>query len=287
MGKFNKEIKIGVFAIVVLVATFVILNILRGVDIFGREIQISGRFDNVEGLVASAPVLIRGYAAGRVNSVEYDTRSDDFVVVCAIDKRFRIPKDSRMMIFSTSIMGGKGIRIDVGTSQEIAGEGDFIATGTDSDLISSLSESIAPVMNKVNGLLDSLTAISGNVNHMLGQQNRMNVQKSLSHLESTLSTAQDIVRTIESDYGEKSEDIKAIIENLECLSAKLAPLADSVGSAVGSTEKTVDTLRNAIVDINKNVDKISQPLNTLLDDIDKLILEVKKNPKKYLKISVF
>ena len=57
----SKEVKIGTFAVTILVASFFLINYLRGEDIFNREIEISSRFENVEGLVASAPVFIKGY----------------------------------------------------------------------------------------------------------------------------------------------------------------------------------------------------------------------------------
>ena len=56
--KFSKELKIGVFVVTVLVASFFLINYLRGEDIFNNEIELVSRYDNVEGLVASAPVYI-------------------------------------------------------------------------------------------------------------------------------------------------------------------------------------------------------------------------------------
>ena len=60
----SKEVKIGSFAVAILVASFFLINYLRGEDIFNREIEVSSRFETVEGLVASAPVFVQGYNAG-------------------------------------------------------------------------------------------------------------------------------------------------------------------------------------------------------------------------------
>ena len=117
--KFSKELKIGVFVVTVLTASFFLINYLRGKDIYNKEIEISARYADVEGLVSSAPVYIRGYKAGKVTDVVYDSSSDDFKVTCSIIKEFRIPSDSKMMIYGVDIMGGKGIRIDLGTSSEM------------------------------------------------------------------------------------------------------------------------------------------------------------------------
>ena len=59
--KLSKEFKIGFFAVTVIVASFFIINYLRGEDIFNREIEVTSRYQNVEGLVPSAPVYIKGY----------------------------------------------------------------------------------------------------------------------------------------------------------------------------------------------------------------------------------
>ena len=58
--KHSKEFKIGIFVVTVLVASFFLINYLRGEDIFNNEIELISRYDDVEGLVASAPVYIKG-----------------------------------------------------------------------------------------------------------------------------------------------------------------------------------------------------------------------------------
>ena len=105
--KISKEFKIGLFVVTVLTASFFLINYLRGKDIFNKEIEISSRYDEVEGLVPSAPVYIKGYKAGKVTEVIYDTQTDDFVVTCSVLKDFRIPEDSKMTIHGVDIMGGR------------------------------------------------------------------------------------------------------------------------------------------------------------------------------------
>ena len=116
----SKEFKIGLFAVITAVVSFFLINYLRGEDIFNREIELSSRYQNVEGLVPSAPVFIKGYKAGKVAEVNYDSEAEDFEVICSIKKEFRIPSDSRMTIYSVDIMGGKGVKIELGVSDSYA-----------------------------------------------------------------------------------------------------------------------------------------------------------------------
>ena len=88
----KKEFKLGIFVVCVIVVSIFVLNYLRGEDIFNREIEFTSRFENAEGLVASAPVFIKGYKAGKVSEVAYDSESGDFCVTCSVSKAFSIPK---------------------------------------------------------------------------------------------------------------------------------------------------------------------------------------------------
>ena len=102
--KYSKEFKIGLFVVSVLVAAFFLINYLRGEDIMNKEMDLVSTYENVEGLVASAPVYIKGFKAGKVAEVIYRPESDDFKVVCSVRKEFRIPEDSRMTIYAVDIM---------------------------------------------------------------------------------------------------------------------------------------------------------------------------------------
>ena len=75
--KHAKELKIGIFVIVILIASFFLINYLRGEDIFNNEFEVRGRYENVEGLVASAPVFVKGYKAGKVSEVNYLTETGE------------------------------------------------------------------------------------------------------------------------------------------------------------------------------------------------------------------
>lgn len=293
--KIKKEFKIGTLVIVVLAVTFFLINFLRGSDIFGREITLAGHFDNVEGLVESAPVQIRGFVAGKVTKVAYCPQTDDFLVECSVSKEFKIPADSKMVIYSTSIMGSKGVRIETGKSVECAANGGTIATGSESDLLSTLGESIGPLLGKVSNAVDSLTVLVTNVNSVINEQNKASIQSSLERLNRTLGEAQALARTLNG----KAPELDKIINNLSDLSEKLSPIADSARGALDNVNTitknlseadlkgTIDDVRKTVGTVNTTLEGVQQPLDSLLNNADALIKEIQKNPKKYIKITIF
>ena len=300
----SKELKIGVFVVTVLVASFFLINYLRGEDIFNKEMEVTSRYDTVEGLVASAPVYIKGYKAGKVSEVAYDAEKEDFVVTCSISKEFRIPSDSKMTIYSVDIMGGKGIRIDLGSSDTPAEDGSMLVPAFEAGLMDGLAEGIAPLLEKVNSTMDSLAVTVSGVNRMLSEDNQKNISSTLAHLDRTMANLNALSASVQGKSGE----IESVIDNMSGLSAKLGDIASQVDTTLSGVNTFVDTInasdidglltsvRNLLENINDpdgtvgqliNNDSMYNSVDSLLSDIDELVRKIQENPKKYIKISVF
>lgn len=302
--KISKELKIGIFAVTVFVLSFFVINFLRGEDIFNREIELAASYANVEGLVPSAPVYIKGYKAGKVVEVVYDKEKQIFDVVCSIRKEFMIPVDSRMTIYSVDIMGGKGVRIDLGSSEEYAEDGDRLEPAFEAGLMDGLSSGIGPLIDKVGNTLDSLCVTVAGINSILNDANKARINSTLKHLDCTMAD----IRAIASEVNGKSDELNLFIDNLAELSERLAPVMDQVDSTmtgVASVVQEIDRsdIEGVIESFNSLLKKIDDPegtvgkllvdgsvynsLDSLLSDVDSLIRKIEENPKKYIRISVF
>lgn len=302
--KISKEVKIGVFVVTVLVLSFFVINYLRGKDIFNREIELVARYDNVEGLVSSAPVFIKGYKAGKVSEVEYQPESDDFKVTCSILKDFRIPEDSKMTIYAVDIMGGKGVRIDPGCSDVMVSDGDELQPAKEVGLLDGLAAGLDPLISKLTNTLDSLAVTVAGVNSILSEPNRAAIAQTLAHLERTMKNVNGIAAAVNG----KSSELNAFIDNIVVLSDKLGNIADNADSALAGVSSVVNTLDEADIDgvitsFKVLLENINDPdgsigklltdgsvynsVDELLNDVDSLIKQIQENPKKYLRISVF
>lgn len=299
--KYSKEFKIGLFVVVIMSVSFFMINYLRGKDIFNKEIEVSARYSEVDGLLASAPVHIRGYKAGKVIEVEYDQENDDFLVTCSIRKEFRIPEDSQMTIYGVDIMGGKGIRIDLGQSDVYVSNGAVLAPASEPALLDGLAEGITPVMAKVGNTLDSLTAVATSVNSLLKDGSLRNT---MSHLERTMASVENVASVIDG----KSVELNAFIDDLGALAVALNGIAGKADVLVGDVSDIVASVDTAVIagvvssfnDVLSNIndpegtvgrlltdDSIYSSVDELLNDIDTLVRKIQENPKKYIKISVF
>lgn len=302
--KYSKEFKIGVFVVVVLTASFFVINYLRGKDIFNKEIEIVSQYENVEGLVESAPVFIKGFKAGKVIEVAYDPEDELFKVTCSVKKEFRIPSDSKMTIYAVDIMGGKGVKIDLGTSDLAVEDGGMLLPSFEAGLLDGLATEVEPLMVKVGNTLDSLSVTVAGINAMLSEANRASLARTLAHLERTMESVNGIACTVDG----KSEEISAFIGNLEILSEKLGSMVEKVDTLVGGASDVMATLNESdiegvVASFKTLLENINDPEGTigkllvdgsvydsvdeLLSDVDTLVKKIQENPKKYLKISVF
>lgn len=302
--KYSKEVKIGVFVVSVLVVSFFVINYLRGKDIFNKEIELVSRYDNVEGLVPSAPVFIKGYKAGKVADVEYQPETDDFMVTCSVMKEFRIPSDSKMTIYAVDIMGGKGVKIDLGVSETLVVDGSELAPAKEAGLLDGLAAGVGPLLSKLGNTLDSLSVTVAGVNAMLSESNQAAISNTIAHLERTMKSVNGIASTIDG----KSAELIALVDNLASLSAKFSSIADKADGAMTGVSSIVTKIDESdiagLVSSFKNLlEKINDPDGTvgkllvdgsvydsvdeLLNDVDSLIKKIEGNPKKYIKISVF
>lgn len=302
--RFAKELKIGVFVVVVLTASFFLINYLRGEDIFNREIELVSTYDNVEGLVASAPVFIKGYKAGKVSEVIYQPESADFKVICSIKKEFAIPQDSHMTIYAVDIMGGKGIRVDLGSSEVMAADGDTLRPAFEPGLMDGLASGVGPLLDKVSGTLDSLRVTVAGVNRILSDENTASISRTVAHLERTMADVRSLASTVEG----KSAELNQFIDDLSELSSRFGTIASKVDTTMTGVNDFVGTLNksdiNGVVSSFKELlDNVNDPSGTvgklindgsvydsvdsLLNDVDTLVKKIQANPKKYLRISVF
>ena len=300
----KKELKIGILAIVVLTATFLVINFLRGKDLMNREYELVSFYDDVQGLMPSSAVYIKGYKAGTVADVTYDKEKSGFNVTCTISRDFAVPEDSKMTIYSADLMGGKAIRIDLGNSGTMAEDGAGLTPAVSPDMLSSIAAGIEPLIRKGSDVLSNLDAALTNLNLTMSEENRESLRSIIVNLDKTVAEVESIAGTIEG----RSEDVEAFITNLGTLSEQLGRVvekADSTMSDINGISAGLDSadIAGLVTSFNSLLDKLQDSdgtvgslinektvydsVDSLVSDLDRLVRKIEENPKKYLRISVF
>lgn len=300
----KKEIKTGLFAVIVVAAALFVVEYLKGKDIFSKTDTYHIIYPTVDGIDISTAVTVGGYAAGRVSGLKYNQQTMDYTVTVSVSREFTFPEDSRMEVYSSDIMGTRKIKVVAGKSETRAASGDTLEGIIGSDMLSSLAGSIEPVAVSLDTLVHNLNRTVISVNRVLNEENSNRINGIIRNLE----TMADGLGAIADTVKDKSPEISRLIVRLHSISERLDSASASAAATVSNTEaitaslkdaglgEAVDSLRSLLVKIQDPSGSIGKLLTTdslynsitrLSNDIDSLVRGIENDPKKYIKISVF
>ena len=110
---FNKEVKIGLMVFVAIFLLYFGLNFLKGIDIFTSTRSYYTTYENLDGLVASSPVFIKGYKVGQVDEIQYDfSKEKPFLVKITIEKKNQSSQKHQDSIIRQRFDGRKSHSVD-------------------------------------------------------------------------------------------------------------------------------------------------------------------------------
>lgn len=160
------SLSVGAFALVSLAAlALAIVSLSTRSGVWAPRYRLVAFFDNVQGLIAGAPVWLAGRPVGRVESVSFGVRPEGepaLQVVMQIDRDVseRIRSDSVATIGTIGLLGDRYVEVSIGTAEgRPLADGEQLATITRLDLGS--------VMAKGTQALDSISILAANLNEVV------------------------------------------------------------------------------------------------------------------------
>jgi phospholipid/cholesterol/gamma-HCH transport system substrate-binding protein len=308
--KLSNETKVGALTSIAIALLFIGYSFLKGNDVFSSENTFYTDYDNVDGLAVSNPVLVNGFKIGRVSKT---TLMDNGKIRTEfkIEDEYEIPSNTIARISNDGFLGGKVIVFDLGNSKTYARDGDPLQ----SDVQANLLQKVEPLQKKVEDLVVKLDSVLSAVNTALDDEFQRDFKTSLRSISISLKNVEKITTDVEGLMGSERVRLAKIMQNLESItnnfknnSSRINQIIanlDNLSSDLSKTEikATVDNANKAMQDvqaitdkINKgegsigllvNDDKLYNNLTNASENLDQLVLDLKTNPGKYLKISIF
>lgn len=240
--KYSRELRVGVLVIICLVILYFGFNFLKGINIFSPTKVYVGTFDRINGLAAQAPVYIKGYQVGLVESIQYDFKQNPaFTVNVSIDKTIELPRGTQMALVADGLLGGGAIELQLPTMPNRAmpyQKGDTLPTQIVPGLIDNLQ----------TGILANLDSLLAEANTLLAS---LNDQMSEGSLYATLQNIEQITQNL----AISSKDLRALTHN------QLPDIMDKADATIQGLNDIVDDVK--AVDIQGTVGMVDSTLNTL------------------------
>ncbi len=291
----KKEVKIGIYAVVILLCAWAGIRFLSGLDVFGRTRNYTAHYEQVNGLQDAAAVVINGVKVGQVTGVALDVEKGGVDVTLSVNKAYNIPTDSKAMMFSAGLMGGKSIEIKMGEAKEYLKSGDAIETGVTLDMFDTLANELGDIKERVATLLDNLNQTIEGVDSLI-DDNSKNLTKTVASLNAVMADLKksNIIGNIDgfcATLNQNGEKLEGIITDINSLTKalneqqsgeKLAQAINEVNALLAKVNSGSGSIGNLVSDekLYKELAQASQNLSLLLADL-------KENPKRYINVTVF
>lgn len=308
--KITNETKVGALAAVAIAVLIVGYSYLKGNDVFSRENEFYAKYDRVDGLTASKPVLVNGYQIGRVSQLTL-LPNGQILVQFKVRPEFSIPKNTVAKLESTDLLGGKAIVFQLGTGSDYAINGDTLNANVQKDLM----QQVEPVQKKAEQIIARMDSILSSVNSTLNPEFQRNFDRSFASIARTLENLEKTSKTVDGLVSGQSSKISGIMSNLESITANFKNNNEKISAIMNNLEKvsddvaranfaqTINEANKAVADLQTIVSKINSGtgtlgqlindermynnLNNAAGNLDKLMIDLKANPKRYVSFSVF
>ena len=291
--KFSKEATIGVVSIISLVLLYIGVNYLKGINLFRPANHYYVACSNVKDVTISSPVFVEGFKVGLVRSISYDySTTGKILVEISLEESMRINKGSYISLEKTLLSGGE-LHIHLNKYvDEYLKSGDTIEGRSPEDMMASVQQKMLPqiidLLPKLDSILYSLQIL---VSHPA-------LSQSLDHIEKTTASLEISSRRLNQLLG---NDVPVIASNLKTTTDNFAALSEEMKNlnlkgSIQSLNLTIDNLGQTTMKLNAKDNSLGLLLNdTLLYNnlnetvvnASNLLIDLKQNPKRYVRFSLF
>ena len=287
------ELWIGLLAIVATVVTFWGYYWLTGQPLGERGYHVYAELPNASGLSRGSQVQMSGVEVGVVRDVEL-IGPGRVVVRVWIQRSLQIPSDSEILVQSVGVFGDKIVLLEPGSAAEPAADGDTLGVAVSS------------------GLMDLAGELGTKAETLLGQLDKLMADSTIDQVHGTVAALPGTVRGVERLVRENSGEFAALSRSLretaESLNSRLT--SDELDQALADIEATAARLAEVSEDFKDVADRLASiaekidtgegTLGLMVNDsalyydlrdatrsLTSLTQDIRQNPGRYIKLSVF
>jgi phospholipid/cholesterol/gamma-HCH transport system substrate-binding protein len=299
--KITREIKTAILVIASILLFIWGYSFLKGRDLFTSYKEFLVKYDSIEGLNPSAPVVLNGFTIGRVKNIEL-LPSGKLQVELQIKNDFPITKGSIAQIYAPSPIGDKQIEIIVNATNKIPAEtGDFLIGTAKTGMLDSFAGQIDPLKIRLEKILDNVNVLLESINQTLDTNTRKNLKQSLENLNQTMLQFKEASAKANNLLTTNQSKISNTLTNAENASKNFSKLSDTLVKA--EIGKTVKSLEKTLANVNKIISGIESGKGTLgklvKDDamytnftksskeLELLLQDLRLYPTRYINVSLF
>ncbi len=268
MRRFTTAAKVGVFAVVTVVAGLLIYRFIAKSGAGGRGYVVYALLRDATGLAKHSQVRIAGIPVGNIEDIRL--QGDKARVDIRINPDVPLYDDATVSKVASSLLGEYMVAITAGTQgKRTLEDGDQIkivndATSTD-QLMREVADIAADVKKVSSALADAVGSDAGRQNMKDTLENLAQVTQALNEtVRENRESIRSILVNVENITAKSSPEIERILENVRVTTSEVRelmgkteggeqPQAGEVRQIIDKVNRASDSLENAL----KNIDAVS------------------------------
>ncbi len=298
MNSKSTELKVGVVVLSACVLLLIGFIWIKGISFQQNRYKYSVIFPNVGSLETGDPVSVSGVPKGKVEKIQL--YQGDVLVTFNLTRDVVLKKDAKFTVMNIGLMGERFVAVETGHSDSLLDLSQPIRGYYDIG--------IPEVMGRMGDMIDEIRRLTGHLEKVIGTESSQDALiqtienlKSISRkIDTLLEHNKDRFDQTLTDLSQTSTELKNMVMTNK---DKLRHTVDNFSSVSGKLDNittTLDTLSIFLKNITSKIENGEGSLGQLFNDttlydqikktaqnVDSLIVDIKKNPKKYLKISIF
>jgi phospholipid/cholesterol/gamma-HCH transport system substrate-binding protein len=300
--RFTKEIKAGLIVVLGIAALVQGFSYLKSNSLLGKSTTLYAVYDHVGGLQPGTAVSLNGYSIGTIDDITFLDESGKLLVSFTLTTNLPIPVDSKAELYDTSVLGGKGLQIVLGTPDMAnVQDKDTLITSVKIGMTDRITELMEPLEAKVNSAIVETDLLMRNLNQLLDSDSQALLRETLKNLSDTSSSLKVIAENVSENLTANEQALGTILENTAALTSNLSDVSKTLNevdlqglfadldSSVSNTKELLESIKNgdgAVGQLFTN-EQLYISLRENLNQLEWLLQDLRLNPKRYLSVSVF
>jgi phospholipid/cholesterol/gamma-HCH transport system substrate-binding protein len=290
-GKY-REAWVGLFVIVGVTAGLTTLFTLTNASMFrGRYVLVTNVTD-ASGIRRGDPVQLRGVNIGRIQG--FKIGAGGVSVRLEIEGEYGVPIGSKVALRQNTLLGGVVADVIPGTSTEFVRGGQALP-----------GEQAPGLFSGVADLKDQATSVLTQAKAALSPETIQGIQGSTTELHQLLKELRSLTAEQQGELRELTRALRESAKSIQGLSTKpeleraitrldsLTARLDETSASFSRSSASLETVAGRMERGEGTLGKLSKDealynnLNETVANLNRLAEDIRKQPKKYLKLSLF
>ena len=314
--KLKKEILIGIIGLVGISILVVGSYFLKGQELWKSRFVYYSKFNNTEGLTTGRPVNLNGLQVGIITNVKFDSKNFNNIVVefeLTNPNIQKLKKGSKILL-NSDLLSGAYLDIAWGDSTDYHNSRDTIPSLVSLALEDQINERLIPLEKKTNELISTADSAIKTIEAIFSR-NTDNLDESFDGIKNSIKNLERVSLEISSLIRTEKQNISQIISNVNLITENLKENNNKINQILENAADISDTLIAS--DINATIENAKESLqqfnlilydiqngdgtlshlikdstiylsvNKMIDEASRLIENIKTEPKRYVRFSIF